>query len=60
MSADLTEALNALAGMMWLLGYRSGERDSLKPIAEQPDLETREAMRVLEKHGALDFGGVDR
>ena len=54
---DLQEALDALAGMMRIAGYREPVRDALRPISEQPDPETREAMRVLDKHGQLDLGG---
>lgn len=60
MKLDLKEALDALAGMMRIAGYRGGERDALLPLADQPDPETREAMRVLDLHGMLDLGGVDR
>lgn len=59
MNADLKEALDALAGMMRIAGYREPVRDGLKPIADQPDPETREAMRVLDRHGMLDLGGRD-
>lgn len=60
MNPDLKHALDALAGMVRISGHRGGERDALLPIAEQPDDETREAMRTLEHHGMLDFGGVDQ
>ena len=59
MNADLKEALDALAGMMRIAGYREPVRDALKPVADQPDPETREAMRVLDRHGMLDLGGRD-
>lgn len=60
MNADLKEALDALAGMMRIAGYRSGERDTLLRIDLQPDPETREAMRVLAKHDLLDLGDIDQ
>lgn len=59
MNTNLREALEALAGMMRLVGYRHGERDELLPPDRQPDPETREAMRVLDRYGMLDLGGRD-
>lgn len=57
---DLGVVLAALAGMVRLSGHRGGTRDALLPIEQQPDRETREAMRVLDQYDMLDFGGVDR
>lgn len=59
MNAELKEALDALAGMMRLVGHREGDRDALLPIDRQPDPETQTAMRLLERYKMRDFGGVD-
>jgi hypothetical protein len=59
-SPELKDALDALAGMMRLVGHRGGKRDALLPIDQQPDPETQRAMRLLDRHNMLDFGGVDQ